>query len=55
MEEYDLLQKPCHLFNIDETGLPISPKPLKMVCHTGSKNPCCIDSKEENKTFVSVK
>ena len=23
MEEYDLLQKPCHLFNIDETGLPI--------------------------------
>ena len=29
MEEYDLLQKPCHLFNIDETGLPISPKPLK--------------------------
>ena len=26
MEEYDLLQKPCHLFNIDETGLPISPK-----------------------------
>ena len=44
MEEYDLLQKPCHLFNIDETGLPISPKPLKMVCRTGSKNPCCIDS-----------
>ena len=42
--EYDLLQKPCHLFNIDETGLPISPKPLKMVCRKGSKNPCCIDS-----------
>ena len=44
MEEYDLLQKPCHLFNIDETGLPISPKPLKMVCRKGSKNPFCIDS-----------
>ena len=44
MEEYDLLQKPCYLFNIDETGLPISPKPLKMVCHKGSKNLCCIDS-----------
>ena len=44
MEEYDLLQKPCHLFNIDETGLPISLKPLKMVYCKGSKNPCCIDS-----------
>ena len=44
MEEYDLLQKPCHLFNIDEAGLPISLKPLKMVCRKGSKNLCCIDS-----------
>ena len=44
MEEYDLLQKPCYFFNIVETGLPISPKPLKMVCCKSSKNPCCIDS-----------
>ena len=52
MEEYDLLQKPCHLFNIDETGLPISPKPLKMVCRTGSKNPCCIDSGSKSQITV---
>ena len=52
MEEYDLLQKPCHLFNTDETGLPISPKPLKMVCHTGSKNPCCIDGGSKSQITV---
>ena len=52
MEEYDLLQKPCHLFNIDETGLPISPKPLKMVCRKGSKNPCCIDSGDKSQITV---
>ena len=52
MEEYDLLQKPCHLFNIDETGLPISPKPVKMVCRTGSKNPCCIDSGSKSQITV---
>ena len=52
MEEYDLLQKPCHLFNIDETALPISPKPLIMVCRTGSKNPCCIDSGSKSQITV---
>ena len=31
MEEYDLLQKPFHLFNIDEIGLPISPKSCSKV------------------------
>ena len=52
MEEYDLLQKPCHLFNIDKAGLPISLKPLKMVCRKGSKNPCCIDSGDKNQITV---
>ena len=51
LEEYDL-RNPCQLFNIDETGLPISPKPLKMVCCTGTKNPCCVDS--GNKSQVTV-
>ena len=39
MDLYDLRDKPCQLFNVDETGMPLNPKPLKMVCGTGSKNP----------------
>ena len=39
MDEYDLHDKPCQLFNVDETGMPLNPKPLKIVCGTGSKNP----------------
>ena len=52
LEEYNLVQKPCQLFNIDETGLPISPKPLKMVSRTGSKHPCCIDSGSKSQITV---
>ena len=29
----------CQLFNVDETGMPLNPKPLKIVCGTGSKIP----------------
>lgn len=37
IDEYDLNDKPCQLFNMDKTGMPLNPKPLKMVCSTGSK------------------
>jgi len=37
MDLYDLHDKPCQLFNVDETGMPLNSKPLKMVCGTGSK------------------
>ena len=52
VDEYNLNEKPCQLFNIDETGLPLSPKPLKMVCKAGSKNPSCLES--ENKSQVTI-
>ena len=28
MDEYDLHDKPCQLFNVDETGMPLNPKPF---------------------------
>ena len=28
MDEYDLHDKHCQLFNVDETGMPLNPKPL---------------------------
>ena len=35
VDEYDLHDKPCQLFNVNETGMPLNPKTLKMVCGTG--------------------
>jgi len=52
LDEYELNEKPCQLFNIDETGLPLSPRPLKMICQIGSKTPSCIES--GNKSQVTV-
>ena len=40
--EYDLHDKPCQLFNIDETGMPLDPKPLRPVCGVGTKNPVAV-------------
>ena len=47
---YDLLEEtlrsneifddPTRIFNCDETGMPLNPKPLKVVSEVGNKNPC---------------
>lgn len=37
LEENNLTDKPCQIFNMDETGLPLSPKPPKLLCKTGSR------------------
>ena len=39
LEENCLLDQPCLIFNMDETGLPLDPKPLKVVTWKGHKNP----------------
>ena len=36
--ENDIYDKPTHLFNCDETGIPLNPKPLKAVSEVGTKN-----------------
>jgi len=35
--EYDSLDKPCHIFHVDEIGLLLDPKALKLVCRVGTK------------------
>ena len=52
MDEYDLHDKPCQLFNVDEIGMPLNPKPLKMVCGTGSKNP--VSTGSGNKSQITI-
>ena len=50
--DHGLLNDPIRIFNCDETGLPLSPKPLKVVCEIGNKNPSCITG--DTKSQVSV-
>jgi len=46
---FDLHYKPYQLFNVDETGIPLNPKPLKMIFGPGAKNPVsiCIGTKSQ--------
>ena len=38
LEENDLLDKPCQIFNVDETGLALCPPSLKVVTVKGHRN-----------------
>ena len=39
LETNSILDDPSHIFNCDESGLPLSPKCLKIVDEIGSRNP----------------
>ena len=47
-----LLNGPTHLFNCNETGMPLSPKSFKVVAVTGSKNPCCITGNTKSQITI---
>ena len=44
LEANEFLDKPCQIFNMDETGMPLDPKPLKIVTWKGHKNPSQVSS-----------
>lgn len=50
--ENDLAAKPCQIFNCDETGMPLDPKPPKVIVHRGTKHPRAITSGD--KTQITV-
>ena len=37
--ENNILNKPSNIFNLDESGFPLNPRPLKVLCRKGSRNP----------------
>lgn len=37
--ENDLIDKPCQVYNCDETGIPLAPKPVKVVTTKNDKHP----------------
>jgi len=47
-----LLDKPCQVFNIDETSMPLDPSPTKVVVVKGSKHPTSVTT--GNKAQITV-
>ena len=41
--ENDLMDKPCQIFNCDETGMPLAPSPPKVVTTKGDKHPYAVN------------
>ena len=37
LSTHDLLQKPSQIYNIDESGIPLNPRPSKVVSAKGRK------------------
>lgn len=54
MEKFDLLGKPCNIYNMDETGLSLNNKPGKVVAAKGSKNVPSLTSGERGETITVV-
>lgn len=50
--EHKLHDKPALVFNMDETGMPLSPVPLKGVCKRGTKTPNSITSGDKSQITV---
>ena len=52
LEDNGLLEKPCQLFNMVETGMPLSPQSPKCVFGRGEKNPVNIDGGDKAQITV---
>lgn len=52
LTENDLLNSPCLIFNMDETGMPLDPSPPKIVTWKGHKNPSQVSSGVKSQVTV---
>ena len=52
MMKHSLNEDPALVFNMDETGFPLDPKPPKSVFSRGEKNPCYVSA--GNKSQITV-
>ena len=42
ISSYDLVEHPCLIFNLDESGFPLNPKSTKVIARKGEKHPSVI-------------
>ena len=52
LDQYDLKEKPCQIFNMDETGLCLDPKSMKCVYTKGERNPVALSSGDKSQITV---
>ena len=52
LHENGIFDSPTRIFNCDETGMPLNPKPLKVVSERGAKNPSCVCGSTKNQVSV---
>ena len=52
LDDYDLRDQPSLIFNMDESGFPLDPKPLKTIHQRGEKNPVSITSGSKSQVTV---
>ena len=52
LTQHDLQHKPCQIYNMDETGLPLNPKSVKCVYKKGEKNPLAPCSGDKSQITV---
>ena len=52
MTEHDLLDKPCQIFNMDESGFPLAPKSPKGVHVVGDHSAKAINSGDKSQITV---
>ena len=50
--EAELMERPCQIFNLDESGFPLNPKPTKVISRKGAKDPVCFTSSEKSEIPV---
>ena len=50
--ENGLANKPSQIFNLDETGMPLDPKPLSVVAKKGQKYPAAVGSGDKSQIIV---
>ena len=52
LTENDILSCPSQIFNCDETGMPLDPKPIKAVVAKGTKHPSTITTGDKSQVTV---
>ena len=50
--ESEICDRPCQIFNLDESGFPLNPKPPKVVSKKGEKHPSSLSSSERTQITV---
>ena len=54
LEDNGLSEQPALLYNMDETGFPLDPKPLKTIHVVGDKNPLSLSSGSKAQVTVAA-